>query len=205
MIQDKEAVTFRKTFNLAKKFAVQLIGMSVLLQITLLILTIVISAPISYLLSAGSVSKAVILLGLGALVFVPFAFFLFAIGVLAPMFIVMFNLPLRLAILASTSIVGLVWRKVLGLSLLLGGLSIVTAIVAGIISSPFVIFAILSYHKGGSAWTLGLPILISSIVFISIQSLFISFQQTAWVLFFSEVVRPQKFEEEATAEVAPTV
>jgi hypothetical protein len=47
--------------------------------------------------------------------------------------------------------------------------------------------------------------LVGSVIFLSLQSGFFSWQQTAWVLFFNEIVKPQKFEEVPAGEVEPSV
>ncbi len=205
MIKDKESPSFLSTFGPGGNFVGRLLGLSVFLQVMTLILSLLISTPISYLFSIGETGKATVLLVFGAMAAVPAAFLIFSIDTLAPIFLVQFSLPVRAAVLATSSLVSLAWRKILGFSLILVAVSLVTLIVAGIITAPFVIFAILSYHNGGSMLIWGPMTLISSIVFLSFGSGFMAFQQTAWVLFFGEIVKPQKFEEGASAEASPIV
>jgi len=199
MIAEKQPVSFLTTFALARSFITRLLGVSLFLQLLLGTLSLLIMIPVFYLFSTGATGRGIILGLLGALVFVPSAFLVSFANVLTPMFLVVFNLPVFQGVRAAVSVISEAWRQLLWFSVILAVVGILASILAVIASLPFVILAVLSYHRGGQIFG---PILLGAgglAIFLSFQAVISAFQQTAWVLFFMELVRPEKVEEEAVS------
>ena len=199
MITEKQPVSFWLTFGLARNFITRLLGVSLFLQVLLGTLSIVITTPIFYLFSVGSPVRAIILAILGALVFIPVAFLVSFANVISPLFLVIFNMPVFQGIRAAISVITEAWRKLLLFSLLLAGIGILASILGAIASSPFVILAVLSYHREAQILGPVLSGLAGLVVFLSFQAVISAFQQTAWVMFFMELVKPEKIEEETVS------
>ena len=199
MITEKQPASFVSTFGLARNFVIRLLGVSLFLQILMGTLSLLIMTPVFYLFSTGATERAIILAVLGALVFIPAAFLVSFANILGPLFLVIFNMPVFLGVRAAISVITEAWGKLLWFSLLLAAIGIVASLLAVIASSPFVVLAVLSYHRGGQIFG---PILLGAgglAIFLSFQAVISAFQQTAWVLFFMELVRPEKIEEETVS------
>lgn len=196
LITEKQPVSFFLTFKLARNFLVRLLSVSLFLQVLLASLSFVILTPIFYLFSTGATGRGLILAGIGALVFIPSAFLVSFANIVTPLFLVIFEMPVFHGLKAAVSVITSAGRKLLWFALILAVIGVLATILAIMASSPFVILAILSYHRGGQIAGSLLCGIVALAVFLSFQAVISAFQQTAWTLFFMELVRPEKIEDE---------
>lgn len=197
LITEKQPASFLLTFKLARNFLTRLLGVSLFLQVLLGSLSLIIMTPVFYLFSTGATGRGLILAALGALIFIPTAFLVSFANVITPLFLVIFDMPIFQGMRAAVSVITATWRKLLWFTVLLAVIGVLASILAAIASSPFVILAILSYHRGGQIFGSLLCGVGALAVFLSFQAVISAFQQTAWTLFFMELVRPEKIEDEA--------
>lgn len=207
-IVDKQQTSFVKSFHIARLFHWRLFGVFFLTELALLGAIIVIGGPILYLFSVKLFIRALVLLSIGLIILFPTFVLAVLVNFLAPMFIVLHDFKIGEAIRHSVEIIGQFWSSLLVFGFLLFWLTIFAlfiSIVAGALAaSPFVLLAYLAYHKVGIAAGIGLTIIsvaLGSIVFLAMQAAAATFAQTAWVLAFLELVKPQKLEEEESLPV----
>ncbi len=206
-ILEKQETSFIKALRVGGLFNLRLLGVTVLMQILLLVLAFLIVSPIFYLFSLKFFIRAIILSILGLIIFIPVSIVTTLINFLSPMFVTMYDFKIGEAIKRSFELISQSWPTLLVFSFLLLCLMILSVILslllAGLAVSPFVLLAYLAYHRGGSTVGLGLTIfsiVFGSIVFFVTQAVVAVFQQTAWILAFLQLIKPQIFEQE---EVLP--
>lgn len=202
---DKQPSQPLAPFYFGRFFVTRLLGLVIFLQLILFILGIIISSPVLYLFSIGLTNRAIILGILGLLVAVPFLLLIVFVNIIGPLFIVIYNLPFWAAIKASVNLIVSFWGRLLGFGIVLFGLTLLVLTLAGVSASPFVVLAVISYHKGGLLLSNGALFVLGSIVFLAVGTVLVSFKQAAWIIAFGELVKPQKTEQEEVEAAAETV
>lgn len=207
-ILDKTETSLGKLWTASRLFYGRLIGVSFLVQITFVVVLLLIAVPVVYMFDHGFVTRAWTLLTLAVLIGLPVGFIFILTTVIAPLFVVIFDLKIQEALNQSVELIVSSWTKFLGFGLLLMlvsiGVSVLSAIVAALAAVPFVLLTVLSYHREGLMvmnpinW---LAIVAAAIVLIALQSGLLVFIQTSWVLFFLQLIKPQKLEEEKVLPV----
>lgn len=195
-ILDKQETSFAKAFKLSRAYYNRLIGITFSIIIIMAVLVIIIGGPITYLLAAHLAFRAMTLLVLGLAVVIPVTVVAVLINLLAPMFVVIFDRKLKEAISESFSLISKYWPSLLWFGFLL---FVISVLVSALTAAPFVLFTHFAYHKADVLWLLSAQI-IYGLAALLIQSLLAIFSQTAWVLVFLDLVKPQKIEDE---EVVP--
>ncbi|MEJ0021732.1 MAG: hypothetical protein WDN47_04115 [Candidatus Doudnabacteria bacterium] len=211
-IIDRQETSFVKSFNYGGLFHLRLLGVFLLMQIALFLALVVIGGPIFYLFSLKFFIRALILSAIGLIIFIPISVIAALISFLAPMFVVLHDFKIGEAIQRSFELVSQFWFTLLVFSFMLFCLAVLaflaSLIAAAITALPFVLLAYLAYHKVGFGAGVALTIVsvtAGSIVFLIIQALVATFAQTAWVLAFLELIKPQKLEEEESLPVPEIV
>jgi hypothetical protein len=202
-ILDKQEVTFKRSFRVGGLFHWRLFGVTLILQLGLFILVLVLSIPVMHLVSIKLFTRAIILGAFGLMIFIPVSVLVSLSDLMAPMFVVLHDFKINESISRSFELVKEFWRTlvVLGIYLIVIslGVTVLGALAAGLASSPFVLLSYLAYHRGGfgPGWIyVSAAICTGGIVFLTVQAALASFNQTAWVLAFLELIKPQKIEEE---------
>lgn len=186
---DKQETNFWRAFRLGGIFFNRILIISILIELGLILLGLVLSGPIVYMFNQHFTSRAIVLLILALLIFIPVAVLAILVNVLAPMFAVIFDLKIRQA---TASAFELVLKNKTQLSIL--GLLLLLAEFLPL----FLASIVLGLQHGLSMG------LLSSGVFLVVASAITVFAQTAWVLAFLELIKPQKLEEEDTLPVPET-
>jgi hypothetical protein len=190
---DQQPTSFSLSFAVGRLFFWRLVWLSILMGIILVIVSVIVAMPIMYLISLQLMGRALILGLLGIVILIPLMVVAALIGVLGSMYIVLFDQKIEEAIKNSFNLLSAHWVRLIIFSFFL----FLATLAATLIISPFVILAIMSYHI--------IVAILGSIVFLSLQALVAAWSQAAWVLFFLELIRPQKLEEEEPAAVPEIV
>lgn len=197
---DKKETSFALGFKTGRLFFWRLLAVAVIMNVCLFVLSFIISAPVYHLYLSHFLLRASILAVLGLMILIPLSILIRLMGVIAPMFVVLFDLRISEAIQKSFELAKEFWAR-----LLVFGLLMFIMTFAALFLGLFVFLAYFVYHRGGATLNFGLMIglmTVGSIIFLVVQTFVLSFQQTAWVLTFLELVKPQKFEEEEPMAVA---
>lgn len=189
-VLDKQITSFTQGLAAGRLFQWRLLGVAMIMNAGLFALTMIIISPIFYLYHSHLLWRAGILSGLGLAILIPTSIIVALISVMAPMFIVFYDLKIGEAIRQSFELVREFWLRLLVFSLLLFGINLLVS--AG---SIFVLLLYLAYHKVGL-------IVAGSLILLMVQPVLTCFAQTAWVLAFQELIKPQKFEEEKVVATA---
>lgn len=187
-IIEKQETSFGKAFTAGRLFYGRILVVYVFLSLALMALLALLSAPIVHLVQQKQIIGASVLGGIGAIIFVPTALAIEFILILSPMFIVFYDLKVKEAINKSFDLTSKHWPQLVGLGLLL--------FMVWLIAAPFGFLARFLYDKGG-LWPI-MFLILTQIVILILLSVISVFQQTAWVLAFEELIKPQKFEEAET-------
>jgi hypothetical protein len=192
---DKKETSVTKAFSSSQTYLLQLMGIYFMIQVVIGILAGAIFIPIKAMYDSGNIYIAISFAAVGILIFIPFAVAAALVNVVAPMFMVIFNLSYQAAVKRSFELISEYWQVLVGIAILmfLPQLLILSA------SVPIVFFRELPYHMIGLT-----GIIVSSLVLLLAHAIVAVFQQTVWVLTFLELVRPQKIEDEIPV-VAPEI
>ncbi|OGE80534.1 MAG: hypothetical protein A2660_00950 [Candidatus Doudnabacteria bacterium RIFCSPHIGHO2_01_FULL_45_18] len=179
-IIEKQDTSLKTSFAFSKLFYQRILAIAILVQLGLLILATLISAPIFFLYDHGYLIRALLLGIFGLGIFIPTMLLGVFINLLSPMFVVLFDLTISEAFRRSFELIMKHWPTLIAFGFLL-------FIVEFIAFSPLVFLGFLAYHSGGLIY-----IIFGSIVFLLMQPLVAVFSQTAWVLAFTDLIKPQK-------------
>ena len=206
---EKQETSLSQSLQVSRWFFSRVIGLSIVLNLVWFALTVVVATPILYLFSTGQIGRGSILALLGATIILPTSLVILFLNILGPMFIVCFDLTIGEAVRNSFDLIAKYWPRLtlFGVSLLVGVLiSVIVSVIIALV--PFVLLAVLAYHKMTAlsnfflqTITIGLGI----IVFLALQSVVVIFQQTSWVLVFLDLVKPEKLEDEAAVGAAEVI
>lgn len=193
-IIEKQETSFGKAYKASQLFYGRILAVYLFMTTVLMLLLVLISSPIIHFAQQKHTIQASVLGGIGTIVFLPAALAIGFIMVLAPMFVVIYDLKVKESVQKSLDLISMHWANLVGLGLLL--------FVVQLVVVPFGFLAQFLYYKGG-LWPI-LLFVVTSVVLLVLLSVISVLQQVAWVLAFQELIKPQKFEEEKTA-IAPEV
>jgi hypothetical protein len=202
-VVDQQETSLEKSLTAGRLFFGRLLGASALLGIVTSLAWLIVSTPILYMLGHHLVWQAVVLIVFGSVLLIPASIIVLLMSLIAPMFVVLYDFKIGEAISSSFDLVAKYWKQLVVFGLILValnlGILLLTVILTALSLVPFVLLAILTYHKISVAIPLVLMvggIVTGLIVFLAIQSAMAIFTQTTWVLAFLEIIKPQKLEEE---------
>ncbi len=201
---DKKDTSFKKSFKAGRNFYRRVLHMFILTNLALSVLSLIVIIPIIQLSSGFSAWQVGVLTILGLCILIPSTIVGSLIGIIAPLFAVLFNMNTPDAFRASFSLISECWKQLLLFGFFMFCLMILVFIISVAALSPFVVLGVLAYHKVSS--TLNIPVSIALLsagfgVFLLVQSVASIFQNTAWILMFLEIVKPEKADEEIPAPV----
>ena len=187
---DKQATSFKHGWAASRLFYSRLFYIDFFLFLLLTILVILLSPPVAFLAHQHHLVQAWTLGVFGSLIFLAALVPAALISVFAPMFVVIFDLKVQEAFDRSfTLIKEFLWQLL--------GFGLVFLILWAL---PVVILDFLTYYIHG------LIIRLAALVVISlVEIILLTFAQTAWVLVFLELIKPQKFEEETVVPVPEVI
>jgi hypothetical protein len=180
-ILDKQETSFGRAFRFAGLFFNRILIISILAELGLALLAVVLGGPVAVLFKQHFLNRAVVLLVLALLIFIPAAVTAILVNILAPMFVVIFDLKIQEAVSSAFELI-----KKYRFQLILFGLLLFSLELAPL----FLMSIVVKLHRGLTTS------LFCAAAFLIIESAVAVFAQTAWVLAFLELVKPQKVEEE---------
>lgn len=194
-ILDKQETSTKLAFKVSRLFYMRVLLVYIVTELAILVFGSVIAFPVASMFEQGRLEVAIPFLVIGLFIFVPFAVTAALINILAPMYVVLFDLKPREAIKSSLDLISKYWFPLSSLALLL----FLPQLAIILLSIPIVFLSDLPYHMVGLvSMIVGLLILWFAHAIIAV------FTQSVWVLAFLEYVKPQKFED-SEAVVMPEI
>ncbi|MBI2607239.1 MAG: hypothetical protein HYW51_00180 [Candidatus Doudnabacteria bacterium] len=200
-ILDRKEAGFINGFKNGRMFYLRIFGALALVFLLIIAALAVLGLPIFYLAVNGLASRASILGILALIIFVPVSIYLKLVSLLIPNFIVLHDLKIGESIKASADLVKTHWLKILVFSIFVGLVAFI-----GVVIGVFIAFVL------GLAVVKFLPLnydligfVVGGIVIWFVSAVLAAFQQTAWVLFFLELVKAQKLSEESETAPVPEI
>lgn len=201
-ILDKRATDFGKSFKQGGLFYRRIFRAYFLIYLGVILAGLLLSIPIIYLIALKLDFRAIVLIIFALIIFIPISLIALFLEVLSPLFVVLYDLTVTEAIKSSFDLFIKFWPQLVafGFCILFTVLVVFFVSLFGliIIFTPIVFLIHLFYYKV-AVFVLG------GAIFLIIQSGLAVFQQTAWVLVFQELVKPQKIEGELEPEAAPEI
>lgn len=210
LTEKRRRLVFREQIRAGREHFFRLLGVSASIWASLLFGSAVLFVPVAYLATV-STEKAWYLGSLAAVIFIPLLVIGLFMSILAPMFVVLFNLKTNTSLKATFDLLAANWLVVLLLGAFLRLVSLTaffsTLFVMILITAPVAFLARLSYDMVGQTGVnaiytvLGLGL---AAIFLTVQAAISAFNHSAWVLAFLEIVKPKKSSaEEEEAAVIP--
>ena len=190
-ITDKQQISSSKSFRSAKFFYGRVFNISLLMEVSNLILILLVYVPVAYISSHGQMVTAKLLGITGAVILLPVAVTIILIKIIAPLFVVIYDQKINEAVNKSAGLITQSWQPVLYIGFIAFLLQMAT------------LFLTLFVLKLASGTPL-VSYILGTIVYVILESLVAVFCQTAWVLLFLDLIKPQKFETEQPV-VAPEI
>lgn len=211
-ILDKQEISLRKGFKAAKLFWPRILGAWVLIVVFWVIISVILFAPIYYLLEKNLENRAGILAVLALVIYLPLMIGSRLVNFLSPLFIVVFDQTIKESLQKSANLSVEHWRILVWfwfvLSLITGLVSMVLTMVFVAVVGLVVFSATFVYHKMSHEIGITMGIAGGTVSLLGILASFsalITFQETSWLLFFLNLVRPEKIEAEETVPVPEVV
>jgi hypothetical protein len=176
---DKQETSFKKAFKASILFVGQIFSITLKVGLGLAVIALILSAPIIYMFNHNFSYRGITLSVLALIIYAP----IFILGMLtvtlAPLFAVIYDLKTNEAIARSFELIGKYWVTLT-----------VMFFILGIIDLPLFLVNFVVGLRGGLAFTS------VAIAFAIFQLIFVVFSQTAWILAFQDLVKPQKLADE---------
>lgn len=186
-VLDKKETTFSKAFRSSRDFYQRLFLISFLIGLAMMTVVLVVAVPVSYFFSLKMTVRAIVLLVLGSGAVIPVLVAGVLVDFLASLFVVLFDLKIKDAVNSSFDLISKHWPQFLVFGFFLFCLTI-----------PALFFGAFVVSLASSL--LGIWGLSAGIVFfLFAQSILAVFTQASWVLFFLQLVKPTKLDEEEAA------
>jgi hypothetical protein len=201
----KQPASFSAQFKESREYFARLIGVSIISQLSVVLLSFVIISPVYYLITEVATFQSKLMAVLGGILFIIFLGVIMLSAVFASMYIVALKLKLLESIRLAIDLVGNFWRQLIFMGLIVLGVIVLGGVVSSLLAAPFVVFGVLSYDNEGASAVSALLFSAGLLVFWLVSGVVSAFYQTLWVVFFSEVVITPKAETEdkiPEAEVA---
>ncbi len=207
-----EPTTFKSGFAQGKKYFWRIIGISFFLALVALIILFVIAIPIIFLFASQSYILGAILTIVGIALFIPLVILATYLRIFGDMYVVLGDLAIQPALENAYAL----FRKNIGVSIVMGLIFIPIAIAAGL-AGLLVVFCLaliflivggifyLLLGQIGAGIIIAIAIIFFMILFFAARSIYETFAQTVWVLFFHEIAKPKVEEKvtEAVPEIKP--
>ena len=191
-ITDKQQTSPSKSFRAAKFFYWRVFGATLLMEFATLILIALVYAPVSYLNGQGQMVTSISLGIIGAIILLPVVVAIVLIKVIVPLFIVIYDQKINEAVAKSYGLIAQFWQPILYME-----------IITFLLQMAILFLTIFMLKL-----TSGTPLvsyILGAVVYIIFESFVAVFSQTAWVLLFLDLIKPQKLEAEqpvAAPEIA---
>lgn len=207
LIAQNKKTTFRKEWEIGKKYAWKLFKLFLLFFSILIIIISVMALPIVFLILKGSWISAVLVSLLAVAIFIPLFFILALTNIFAEFHIILSDLHVWSAIETGYNL----FLKNIKNSLIFTLLVLAVNIAAGLVLLPiigiafFILFptGVIFYYMSKIAF--GIFLVFAVLFFLAfilfVSSIFLTYKITAWTLFFREIA---KVESEKTAKVPET-
>ena len=211
--QDKEGVKFRIALKRSKLYFSKIVGLQFALTLATLALLTVFGLPVAYLFSVGATTRAILLIFLGAILFVPAVLIFVFSSIFGPILIVLYEQKVRGAVSISIKLIRKKFWPSMALVFFLLLIGLFVGAVSGLIFLLLTLLGlgltVLTAQELTNIHSIILffgPILIAFTCVIVLQSAFAVFGQTAWVLAVKEMMadlelkeKPEEFARESTS------
>ena len=201
--------TLKISFLAAKKYFAAVLGQQILITLVFILLLLLFALPVYYLFLAEAVARAIVLLMFAVVIFIPVTLVFGFLHLFGPIFIVLYERGINESLALSFRLIRQKFKECIVLSAFLIGLEILlvamTAASLLIFALPVVLlyFSLMWLGFSYSALLIsGAGFFIAGLYAIVLKSGFAIFTNIAWVLAVQEMVRTQKFPEEAKALAA---
>lgn len=199
-----ETTTFRSGFATGKKYFWQIFGIGFVLAILTFIIMFIVIIPIIFLFISKSYILGTILAIAGIALLIPLIILATFLKKFGCLYAILGNLKIRPALenayalflknLSTSIIMALIFIPIsialaLAVLFILFPVAVIFLVIGGILY--------LIFNKIGVAIAIGLAAICCLIIFLAARSIYETFAQTVWVLFFHEIAKP-KVEEKVT-------
>lgn len=202
---------FRSEMKEGKKFFGSLFLLYLILFLLIMASLIVLATPVALLFTSKAYISAILLAILAAIIFIPLAILASFLKTFGEIYIVSGKLSAWSAIEASYDLLGKNLAASIVMALLFIPLNILVMLALIIVVAPIAILAVLFTFLG--KFGVAITVILGTIIFLVIlliQSVFQTFSQTAWLLFFHEIAAPtekekveEKIEETTSEKILP--
>lgn len=209
-ILKNELVDFKSGMREGKKYFWKILGIGFLSAMFIFLAAVILIAPIVFLFLNKAYVSAVLLILLAIAILIPFIILSVFIRVYGYIYVVLGDLKIWASIENAYALL----RKNLGVSVIMGLIFILLGIILGlslimllvpIVAALFVLgsFFYLILKGVGVAIAIGLGAIIVIAITLFVRSVYETFAQAVWILFFHEIARPKV--EETVAEEAEEI
>lgn len=211
-ITEGTPITFKAGFAFGKKYFWRIFAISVVLSLIALLIIFVMAIPIVFLFISHSNVLGAILTLLGIILFIPLMILLAYLRIFGTLYVVLGDLAIQPALENAYALFrkNIISSIVMSLVFLITGIIFCFALLIALIPLAliFAIIALVFYlllKAVGLYIIAGLGIITAIVLFIAARSIYETFIQTAWVLFFYEIAKPKIAETvpEAVLEIKP--
>ncbi|MFA6973623.1 MAG: hypothetical protein WC238_02670 [Parcubacteria group bacterium] len=210
-ITKNEITTFKSGFAHGQKYFWRILGLNLLLVLAAIIILFIILIPIVFLFISHSYILGTILALAGVALIIPLIILLVYLRVFGDLYVVLGDLAIKPALENAYAL----FLKNLGVSIIMGLLFIPLSIAVGLaallaIFCLAIVFLIIGgifyllFSKIGAIIIAVIAAIFFIILFLAARSIYETFTQTAWVLFFHEIAKP-KVEEKVTESAAEKI
>jgi hypothetical protein len=203
----KEPIEFRSGMREGKKYFWKILGIGFLSAMFIFLAVLILVAPIAFLIFSKSYIFAILLAFLALAILVPLAILSAYIRIYGSIYTVLGELKIWASIENAYALL----RKNLGVSIIMGLIFILLGIILGLSLLMLLVpimaalvalgaFLYLALKGIGVAIAIGIGAIIILAITLFIRSIYETFAQTIWILFFHEIAKP-KVEETVNEEV----
>lgn len=194
---------FKELFIQAKRFFWRVLGVQILITTGFSIMTLILASPVFFLFQIGAHARALLLLLLALVIFMPASLVFGFVHLYGPIFVVLYDKRIGEAIVLSFNLVRQKFLESLILAAFLAGLSflfiltLVFSIIIMLLPIAFLIWLAIRMQLTSLAQALSaLGLLFTGIFAIVFNAGFAVFQSISWVLAVQEMVRTLKLPKE---------
>jgi hypothetical protein len=211
-LMDRRPTGFVKSLSQARPFTLKVASVWILSGLSGAVVLLVLAAPVIYLYVQGMAERAVILGLIGLLIYIPVLLITDFVNIFGVLFAVIFRTNVRDSFRSAFDLISVYWWSLVSMEIGLVAMNALwfmfSVLVSSLVFAPFVFLSKIPYDMVSQE--LGNPMIfagfsVTIIVFLSLQSIFISFMHSCWTLAFWEVIHGQQTDEEEEKQTVPEV
>ena len=207
-LMEKKRPDFYSAWAVSRRFYARVFGVWFSTIFLLVLASVILAAPVAYLVSINFSSRAAVLGVLALIIFIPVAFVANLINNLAPIFMVFYDFKINQAVAAAMDLIRKFWLLMIVFCLWMGLITAAaTYAILGAWRLGVVFLGKLFYNAVGFHLTFGngIVLVIGAAAFLFFAGYVACFQQVCWTILVSEIAGPQKTEEAETLPVPEVI